>query len=120
MKSSAKNRAFDNEVSAVSIRAGVDIHIARNVVRWRKDNWKPSKKKDYTYGLKIDQLQGPFYRKVKYGIAKKPNAIQFFLWEFEKDCYFDFSMYDECLFNFGMQYVNGTLYTAEEWKEMNA
>lgn len=120
MKSHAKNKLFANEVSRIAINAGTELHIARNCIRWRNANVSKSipQKKDYTYGLSPEKLMGPMVRKIQFGTNPKLESK----WD-EK--YFKTGLSQgmiEHLFliHYGnIVYNNGTLYTSQEWMELN-
>jgi hypothetical protein len=119
MKSAKKNKLFNDEVSRIAINAGTEIHIARNCLRWRNANVSKSipQKKDYTYGLSPEKLMGPMNRKISFGT--NPNTETFNDVFFRMDSQFGSVDY-EMLIRFGtMVNYKGTLYTSQEWKEMN-
>jgi len=71
MKSHSRNQNFLRAAMAMTQKTGNgDIHVSMNVMRWRAGLKKP--KKDYTYGLKAEQLITPaerFAQKVKNGTS---------------------------------------------------
>lgn len=120
MKSAKKNKIFNDETSRIAINAGTEIHIARNCLRWRNANVSKSipQKKDFTYGLSPEKLLGPMARKIQFGTNPKLESK----WD-EK--YFKTGLSQgmiEHLFlihHGNIVYHKGTLYTSQEWKEMN-
>lgn len=117
-KSQKANQLFANEVSRLSIESGVDINIARNVIRWRKNNVKPPRPKDYKYGLPLDLVMSPSQHinqfGTKGGAKSKYSEEQF---KFQNREFFGLNWLDAI--EHGMVNHNGILYTEQEWKEMN-
>lgn len=117
-KSQKANQLFANEVSRLSIESGVDINIARNVLRWRKSNVKPPRPKDYKYGLPLDSVMSPSQHVNQFGTKGGAKS------KYPERAFSDANDHDsnatwlDAIEN-GMVNHNGILYTSQEWKEMN-
>lgn len=117
MKSHNRNQNFLRAAMAMTQKTGNgDIHVSMNVMRWRAGLKKP--KKDYTYGLKAEQLVTPaerFAQKVKNGTGTTGR--------------YDFSIdYSGVGWNEAVEYrehgeetmiPGNVLLTWAQWKEMN-
>ena len=117
-KSGKKDRVFNNEASVVSIDAGCDIHIAKNVIRFRNGLKKavPGKKvwTDPKTGLPltVEQWTGPAlkrYNKVCHNLRQCPET---------PECEPEDTYFDAQIMGMGMT-TGGALVTIHE-REIHA
>lgn len=122
MKSHNRNQNFLRAAMAMTQKTGNgDIHVSMNVMRWRAGLKKP--KKDYTYGLKADQLVTPaekFAQKVKNGTGTTSIPLRH---ESEFSLSLDGAAWWEAtdieLWGQDTMIPGNVLLTLAQWKEMN-
>lgn len=127
LNSSAKmNKDFANKVSFMSISMGIELHMARNILRWQKSQ-RPSKKNhifsDPKTGmpLSVEQWTGPAQKladKVRFGTGSTVGDYATAAFMESVPELFGCKWVDATML--GMELVNGTLYSAGELDEMNA
>lgn len=122
MKSHNRNQNFLRTAMAMTQKTGNgDIHVSMNVMRWRAGLKRP--KKDYTYGLKADQLVTPaekFAQKVRNGTNENSEFILpcFVSGKFGTTIGWYDAQHEE--YNGDNAMVPGNvLLTLGQWKEMN-
>ena len=123
MKSHNRNQNFLRAAMAMTQKANNgDIHVSMNVMRWRAGLKKP--KKDYTYGLKAEQLVTPAERlaqKVKNG-TNDVSEFQLFAHESADSFGAGYGWWDAQTpeyYGENLMVPGNVLLTLKEWKEMN-